>query len=194
MRLIVLTALAAALAPCADAPKADLTLKDAGGHKVRLRDLRGKPVVLNFWATWCGPCNSEMPMLVEMEKQYAARGVLFIGASMDDAKTRAKVPAFVAEHEDHLPGMVRRHGRRSRRTQIGRPGSGHCLPRRGRSCRLPHPRAGAPRRGPRAPGLAHRRPVEAGPASSREAFAVMPYRPCAPVCDVIPRPSSIIRN
>ena len=103
MRLIVLTALAAALAPCADAPKADLTLKDAGGHKVRLRDLRGKPVVLNFWATWCGPCNSEMPMLVEMEKQYAARGVLFIGASMDDAKTRAKVPAFVAEHKIAFP-------------------------------------------------------------------------------------------
>ena len=94
MRLAALTALLAALALCADAPKADLALHDASGQKVRLRDLRGKPVVLNFWATWCGPCNAEMPMLVEMEKQYAARGVLFIGASLDEAKTQDAHPGI----------------------------------------------------------------------------------------------------
>jgi thiol-disulfide isomerase/thioredoxin len=103
VRLVTLTALVSALAVCADAPKADLTLQDANGQKVRLRDLRGKPVVLNFWATWCGPCNAEMPMLVEMEKQYAARGVLFIGASLDDSKTKAKIPAFLAEHKIGFP-------------------------------------------------------------------------------------------
>jgi thiol-disulfide isomerase/thioredoxin len=103
MRLATLTALIAALAPGADAPKADLTLQDANGKKVRLRDLRGKPVVLNFWATWCVPCNDEMPMLVEMEKQYAARGVVFIGASLDDAKTKAKIPTFVADHKIGFP-------------------------------------------------------------------------------------------
>ncbi|MGD0776804.1 MAG: TlpA disulfide reductase family protein [Candidatus Solibacter sp.] len=99
MRLVTVTALASALALCADAPKADLTLQDANGRKVRLRDLRGKPVVLNFWATWCGPCNDEMPMLVDLEKQYSARGVLFVGASLDDAGTKAKIPAFLAEHK-----------------------------------------------------------------------------------------------
>src|SRR5260370_29058923 len=103
MRLATLTALIAALAPGADAPKADLTLQDANGKKVRLRDLRGKPVVLNFWATWCVPCNDEMPMLVEMEKEYAARGVVFIGASLDDTKTKTKIPAFVAEHKIGFP-------------------------------------------------------------------------------------------
>jgi thiol-disulfide isomerase/thioredoxin len=103
MRLVTLLTLVPALAVCADAPKADLTLQDTNGQKVRLRDLRGKPVVLNFWATWCGPCNAEMPMLVEMEKQYAARGVLFIGASLDDAKTKAKIPAFLAEHKIGFP-------------------------------------------------------------------------------------------
>jgi thiol-disulfide isomerase/thioredoxin len=102
MRLVALATLTSALALCADAPKADLTLKDADGLKVRLRDLRGKPVVLNFWATWCVPCNAEMPMLVEMEKQYA-RGVLFIAASLDDAKTKAKIPAFLAEHKVGFP-------------------------------------------------------------------------------------------
>jgi thiol-disulfide isomerase/thioredoxin len=99
MRPAILTALVTTLALCADTPKADLTLKDANGQRVRLRDLRGKTVVLNFWATWCGPCNAEMPMLVEMEKQYATRGVVFIGASLDDTKTRGRIPAFLAEHK-----------------------------------------------------------------------------------------------
>jgi thiol-disulfide isomerase/thioredoxin len=99
MRMVALAALSSALALCADAPKADLTLKDAGGQKVRLRDLRGKPVVLNFWATWCGPCNAEMPLLVKMEKQYAPRGVRFVAASLDDAKTKARIPAFLAGHK-----------------------------------------------------------------------------------------------
>jgi thiol-disulfide isomerase/thioredoxin len=98
-----MTALASALALCAGVPRADLTLRDANGRKVRLRDLRGKPVVLNFWATWCGPCNAEMPMLVDLEKQYAARGVLFVGASLDDARTKARIPAFVAEHQIAFP-------------------------------------------------------------------------------------------
>jgi thiol-disulfide isomerase/thioredoxin len=103
MRLVALAALASVVAVCADGPKADLTLQDANGRKVRLRDLRGKPVVLNFWATWCGPCKAEMPILVDMEKEYGGRGVAFVAASLDDAKTRANIPAFVAEHKVGFP-------------------------------------------------------------------------------------------
>ena len=103
MRVVALAAVASALALCADAPKADLVLRDSNGQKVRLRDLRGKPVVLNFWATWCGPCNAEMPMLVDMEKRYAARGVRFIAASLDDARTKARIPGFLAEHKVGFP-------------------------------------------------------------------------------------------
>jgi thiol-disulfide isomerase/thioredoxin len=106
-RVIERAALVAALLPLlaqsADAPKADLTLQDAHGQKVRLRDLRGKPVVLNFWATWCGPCNAEMPMLVDFEKRYAARGVVFIAASLDDAKNKAKIPGFLANYGVGFP-------------------------------------------------------------------------------------------
>ena len=103
MRLVTLTALLSVLALCAGAPKADLTLRDSAGRKVHLRDLRGKPVVLTFWATRCGPCNAEMPMLVDMERQYATRGVLFIAASLDGAKTTAKIPAFLAEYKVGFP-------------------------------------------------------------------------------------------
>ena len=94
--------LASALGLCADAPATDLALKDSSGRKVRLRDLRGKPVLLNFWATWCGPCNAEMPALIDLEKQYAGR-VAFIGASLDDNKTVAKIPAFLAKYQIDFP-------------------------------------------------------------------------------------------
>ena len=98
MARLVLVALAASTLAFAAERPADLTLKDGAGQKVRLRDLRGKPVVLNFWATWCGPCNAEMPMLLEMEKLYAGR-VVFVGASLDDAKTKAKIPEFLNAHQ-----------------------------------------------------------------------------------------------
>ena len=83
--------------------KVDLTLKDAQGQKVHLRDYRGKVTVLNFWATWCAPCNAEMPVLVDAAKQYADRGVLLIGASLDDANTRDSIPAFVHKYSVTFP-------------------------------------------------------------------------------------------
>ena len=86
-----------------DDPKAELILKDSKGQRVKLSDYRGKVVVLNFWATWCVPCNQEMPMLVQAEKQYGARGVVFIGASLDDSKTKAKIPDFVQKYQVDFP-------------------------------------------------------------------------------------------
>ena len=101
-RLAGLFLLAAALGLSADTPATDLALKDAAGRKVRLRDLRGKVVLLNFWATWCGPCNAEMPALVDIEKEYGGR-VAFIGASLDDAKSAAKIPAFLSRYKIEFP-------------------------------------------------------------------------------------------
>jgi len=83
-------------------PKAELTLKDADGRRVRLSDYRGKLVVLNFWATWCGPCASEMPTLVEAEKTYSGR-VVFIAASLDDGKSRSNVPEFLNKYHVTFP-------------------------------------------------------------------------------------------
>jgi thiol-disulfide isomerase/thioredoxin len=73
---------------------ASLTLKDMQGGKVKLSDLRGKIVVLNFWATWCGPCNTEMPMLVAAAKSYADKQVLFVGAAVDEPETQNKIAGY----------------------------------------------------------------------------------------------------
>jgi thiol-disulfide isomerase/thioredoxin len=81
----------------------NLPFKDVNGRKVSLRDYRGKVVVLNFWATWCVPCNAEMPMLVEVEKEYASRGVAFIAASLDDRTTRPKIPGFIEKFKIGFP-------------------------------------------------------------------------------------------
>jgi thiol-disulfide isomerase/thioredoxin len=62
----------------------NITLHDSSGVVVRLSDLRGKPIILNFWATWCAPCRSELPWLEEIQKQYGATGLRVVGISMDD--------------------------------------------------------------------------------------------------------------
>jgi len=103
MKLLLTAILCTFSALASSGSKAELTLKDAAGHKVRLRDYRGKVVVLNFWATWCKPCNAEMPLLVQAEKQYAPRGVVFIAASLDDRKTKDNVPGFLARYHVEFP-------------------------------------------------------------------------------------------
>jgi thiol-disulfide isomerase/thioredoxin len=65
----------------------DFELPALDGKKLKLSDLRGKAVLLNFWATYCGPCKIEMPWFVELQKQYGPEGFQIIGVAMDDAST-----------------------------------------------------------------------------------------------------------
>ena len=99
MRKLVTTILALTLtaAPAAWAKKApNLELKSLKGETTHLADLRGSIVVVNFWATWCGPCRQELPRLSALAKRYP--NVRFVAVSVDDPKDHAKVEAFLAAH------------------------------------------------------------------------------------------------
>jgi peroxiredoxin len=62
----------------------DFELKDVNGKTVKLSDFRGKAVMLDFWATWCGPCQVEIPWFMDFERKYKDQGFVVIGVAMDD--------------------------------------------------------------------------------------------------------------
>jgi cytochrome c biogenesis protein CcmG/thiol:disulfide interchange protein DsbE len=82
-----------------------IALSDLQGTPWRLSDHRGEIVLVNFWATWCARCRLETPDLVEVAKQYAPRGVSFVGISMDD-QPKSAAPAFVAKYRIPYPVLV----------------------------------------------------------------------------------------
>jgi peroxiredoxin len=81
----------------------ELTLKDPFGTTQGLQTLKGRIVILNFWATYCIPCRKEMPDLAAIQNEYAALGLQVIGASTDAADDRAKVLQFVKETRINFP-------------------------------------------------------------------------------------------
>lgn len=81
----------------------DLKLKDLSGVEQSLSSLKGRIVILNFWATYCIPCEKEMPDLAAIQNEYAALGVQVIGASADEMEDRVKVLQFVRETKINFP-------------------------------------------------------------------------------------------
>ncbi len=77
----------------------DFTLKTVDGQTLRLSDLRGKAVVINFWATWCPPCRQEMPDIEKAYQKYKERGVVFLGIDMKE--DRATVQDYVQKNGYH---------------------------------------------------------------------------------------------
>src|SRR5882724_11670368 len=79
-------------------PAPDFTLKDVNGKPVKLSDYKGKVVLLNFWATWCGPCKIEIPWFKEFETSYKNQGFAVLGVAMDDEGWEAVKP-YIQEKE-----------------------------------------------------------------------------------------------
>lgn len=81
----------AALAPATAAP--DFTLRSADGGNLRLGELRGRVVLVNFWATWCGPCKIEMPHLNRIYEKYRSAGFVLLGVNIDEDPRQAAAMA-----------------------------------------------------------------------------------------------------
>jgi len=74
----------------------DFTLKDLNGKSVRLADLKGKVVLVEFWATWCGPCQASIPGLERLHRAYSGKGLVVLGVSVDGGEWDL-VRSFAAE-------------------------------------------------------------------------------------------------
>jgi peroxiredoxin len=122
-RLLVIATMLAATAPAvvggASLPK--LNVKDLNGQRENLRDYEGKAkiIVLNFWATWCGPCQQEIPMLVKEQARYKDRGVQVIGVSLDKPGDEGKVKKFIAKYHIDFPIWVGGSGDDVSRWKLG---------------------------------------------------------------------------
>lgn len=82
----------------------DLTVKAVDGSSVNLADFKGKVVMMNFFATWCGPCKYEIPIFVELQDQYRDQGVAFVGVQIDDDP--ALLPPFVEQYKINYPVLL----------------------------------------------------------------------------------------
>lgn len=96
------TALAAPQTP-KKSPTHDPELIDAQGYQKLVQQYRGKPLLVNFWATWCEPCRDEYPMLNELAKQYAPQGLKVVGVSMDQDGDLILMRRFIARYKPTFP-------------------------------------------------------------------------------------------
>jgi cytochrome c biogenesis protein CcmG/thiol:disulfide interchange protein DsbE len=91
----------------------NFVLKDSAGKDFNLASLKGKVILLDFWATWCPPCKVEIPWFVEFQQKYGTRGLAVIGVSVDDSPSRLKpfgdqykvnYPLLVGDGRDDIKG------------------------------------------------------------------------------------------
>jgi thiol-disulfide isomerase/thioredoxin len=125
--LAFLTAATALAAPQA-APPRDPALIDAQGYQKLVDQYRGKPVVITFWATWCEPCRDEFPMLNELAKQYAPKGLHVVGVNLDDDGDLILMRRFITRYKPTFPNYRKKPGGESAFVQAVLPGWSGAIP------------------------------------------------------------------
>ncbi|HEX4286509.1 MAG TPA: TlpA family protein disulfide reductase [Terracidiphilus sp.] len=103
------------VSPLISKPAPNFVLEDVSGKKVSLESYKGKAVLINFWATWCGPCKIETPWLVELRNQYADKGFEILGVSADDldlddkkklADEKREIAKFAQQEHMQYPVLI----------------------------------------------------------------------------------------
>jgi len=103
--------------PLMGKPAPEFTLPDLSGKNVSLSSFKGKPLLINFWATWCGPCKLETPWLIELQNEYGPKGLQIVGISTegDDLKAddkegwahdKAAIAKFVKDEHMQYPVLI----------------------------------------------------------------------------------------
>jgi thiol-disulfide isomerase/thioredoxin len=85
-------------------PEPEVTFKDLDGKDVPLTQYKGKVVLVNFWATWCEPCQVEIPWLIEMQEKYSSKGFTILGVDVDDEGNNV-VSAYTAKERFNVKGQ-----------------------------------------------------------------------------------------
>lgn len=108
LALAVLVPTAALAIPKNGAPAPTFTLPTTAGKTFSLDSLKGKPVYLNFFASWCGPCNDEAPGIGKIDAKYRTRGLTIVG--IDELESAAKAKAFLAQYHLSYRGAIDEDG------------------------------------------------------------------------------------
>jgi thiol-disulfide isomerase/thioredoxin len=106
----------------------DPVMIDAQVYQKLLEQYHGKPLLVNFWATWCEPCRDEYPMLNELAKQYAPQGLKVVGVSMDDDGDLILMRRFLARYKPVFPNYRKKAGSEAAFRQAVLPGWTGSLP------------------------------------------------------------------
>lgn len=114
--LLAVGAHAAGLEARSATPAPELEARDTGGISRTLADYRGKVVLLNFWASWCPPCQREMPSMERLRVQMAGRPLEIV--ALDSAETAAEVNAFLSKMKLSFPVLLDPDGRNTRRWKV----------------------------------------------------------------------------
>jgi thiol-disulfide isomerase/thioredoxin len=114
-------------APQAKAPH-DPPVIDAQGYEKLIQQHRGKPLLINLWATWCEPCRDEYPMLNELAKEYAPKGLQVVGVNYDQEGDLILMRRFIARYKPVFPNYRKKQGAEAEFSQVVLPGWNGALP------------------------------------------------------------------